>query len=117
MLIEDRLPGGLTAINETLATDQHALLSPTTLPDPMFPNQPQLNPFGTYDHKEIRDDHVTFFVTAMPASFWQVTYLARATTSGTFVALPAEAYAMYDLAQWGRSASSQFRVESEIVDE
>jgi hypothetical protein len=32
--------------------------------------------------------------------------MARATHAGHFVALPAEAYPVYDLATWGRSASS-----------
>ncbi|MEZ4673039.1 MAG: hypothetical protein R2932_02205 [Caldilineaceae bacterium] len=63
-----------------------------------------------YNHKEIRADRATFFVTTMAAGSWQVTYLARATTAGTFAALPAEAYAMYDLAQWGRTGGSRLMI-------
>jgi len=40
------------------------------------------------------------------------TFLARATRSGEFIALPAEAYAMYDERVWGRSPSKSLVIEA-----
>jgi uncharacterized protein YfaS (alpha-2-macroglobulin family) len=42
-------------------------------------------------------------------------YLARATHEGEFVAMPAEAYAMYDLTTWGRSASDVVTIGAEML--
>ncbi len=105
MLIEDRLPGGLRAINEQLAGEG------TGAPGYLYPNV-NFSELG-YNYKEIRADRVTFFVTEMSAGLWQTTYLARAVTPGDYVALPAEAYAMYNLAQWGRSAADTWQVTAE----
>jgi uncharacterized protein YfaS (alpha-2-macroglobulin family) len=45
-------------------------------------------------------------------SGWRTfTYYARATQAGTFTAMPAEAYAMYNLALWGRSASHMLTIQ------
>ncbi|MEZ4618052.1 MAG: MG2 domain-containing protein [Caldilineaceae bacterium] len=102
VLVEDRVPSGLRALNEALANERNALPGY----DDALVNWGGLG----YNHKEIRADRVTFFVTTMAAGSWQVTYLARATTAGTFTALPAEAYAMYDLAQWGRTGGSRLMI-------
>ena len=56
-----------------------------------------------YNYKEIRGDRVVFFITTFEKGSRTFTYFARATTSGQFTALPAQAYAMYDLDLWGRS--------------
>ena len=63
-----------------------------------------------YNYKEIRGDRVVFFITALDKETRTFTYYARATTPGQFIALPAQAYAMYDSGQWGRSASTYVRV-------
>lgn len=49
-------------------------------------------------------------MTELQPGRWRVSDLARAMTTGAFVALPTEAYAMYDERIWGRSASSHFVV-------
>ncbi len=105
IMVEDRLPGGLRAINEQLASEQLGA------PGYLYPNG-NWGELG-YNYKEIREDRVTFFVTDMPAGSWQSNYLARAITPGTYVALPAEAYAMYNLAEWGRSAANTWQVAVE----
>ncbi len=48
----------------------------------------------------------------MNGSVHTYTYLARATQAGSFTAMPAEVYAMYDTAVWGRSASNQIVIKS-----
>ncbi|MCB0189111.1 MAG: hypothetical protein KDE31_32805, partial [Caldilineaceae bacterium] len=105
MLVEDRLPGGLRAVNDQLLSER------TGAPGYLYPNSNWYE-LG-YNYKEIRDDRVTFFVTDMSAGVWQTTYLARAVTPGDYVALPAEAYAMYQLEQWGRSAADAWQVTAE----
>jgi uncharacterized protein YfaS (alpha-2-macroglobulin family) len=54
---------------------------------------------------------VSFFITEMSAGKHEFTYFVRATQDGRFVAMPAEAYAMYDLATWGRSGSAEVVIE------
>ena len=105
IIIEDRLPGGLEALNEGLATTSHvadAYSSPTYY----------WRELG-YNYKEIRGDRVSFFVTEMDGRLQTFTYFARATQAGSFTAMPAEVYAMYDTAVWGRSASNQIVIEAE----
>lgn len=98
MLIEDTLPGGLEALNESLNTTSHEASS---YQSPEFFWQE----YG-YNQKEIRGNRVTFFVTEMREGRYTYRYMARATHAGSFVALPTEVYAMYDLATWGRSEST-----------
>lgn len=100
MIVEDQLPGGLEALNESLNTASHIALA--------YDQEPHYywQEYG-YNHKEVHGDRVSFFITELPAEQRTLTYFARATHAGHFVALPAEAYAMYDLAAWGRSASQQ----------
>ncbi len=63
-----------------------------------------------YNYKEIRGDRVVFFITSFEKGTRTFTYYARATTSGQFTALSAQAYAMYDLSLWGRSESINIKI-------
>ncbi|GIV75817.1 MAG: hypothetical protein KatS3mg050_0211 [Litorilinea sp.] len=63
-----------------------------------------------YNHKEIGGDRESFFITELSPGAHTYSYLARATQEGHFLALPAEAAAMYDKTTWGRSASLVLRV-------
>jgi len=67
--------------------------------------------FG-YNYKEIRADQVSFFITEMAEGTYPFTYYVRATQAGAFTALPAEAWAMYAVTLWGRSASEQVSITS-----
>lgn len=105
LIIEDRLPGGLEALNEGLNTTSR-------IADEYW--EYQTEEFGWqslgYNYKEIFGDRVSFFVTEMGAERRTFTYFARATLPGQFTAMPAEAYGMYDPALWGRSASAQLMI-------
>ena len=107
VLIEDRPVAGLEPLNERLNTTSHV----TNYGDGYF-SYDQGNGWTElgYNYKEIRDGRVTFFVTSLPSGNATYDYLARVTHSGAFVALPAEAAAMYEPETWGRSASDEFRV-------
>jgi uncharacterized protein YfaS (alpha-2-macroglobulin family) len=103
MIIEDSLPGGLEALNERLNTTAF------TADNNWNGEQYSWRQYG-YNHKEVFGDRVSFFVTEMDDSLHTITYMARATRPGSFTAMPVEAYAMYNLAMWGRSASHMITV-------
>ncbi|MCP4425491.1 MAG: hypothetical protein GY803_13440 [Chloroflexi bacterium] len=102
VIVEDQLPGGLEALNEGLNTTSRVA---QTYEEP----RSYWREVG-YNYKEIRGDRVSFFITEMDAGTHAFTYFARVTHSGDFTAMPTEAYAMYDLTTWGRSASSKMVV-------
>ncbi|MEW5987109.1 MAG: Ig-like domain-containing protein [Chloroflexota bacterium] len=103
IIVEDSLPGGLEALNESLNTSSHEAVA---YEEPRYDWQA----YG-YNQKEIRPGRVAFFITEMDSQPRTFTYYARATHTGAFVAMPVEVYAMYDLTTWGRSASSQLIVQ------
>ncbi|MEW5829806.1 MAG: alpha-2-macroglobulin family protein [Chloroflexota bacterium] len=111
--IEDHLPGGFEALNEGLNTASHsnAYSSSFYSNDHYFWGEYLWKDYG-YNFKEIRGDRVVFFITDLPQGTRTLTYLARVTTTGTFVAMPTEVYAMYDLSMWGRSASDQIEISA-----
>lgn len=98
MIVEDNLPGGLEALNENLNNSSHI---GNVYRDPVH----RWQELG-YNYKEVRGERVSFFITETAAGRHTFSYMARATHAGAFVALPAEAWPMYDLANWGRSASN-----------
>jgi uncharacterized protein YfaS (alpha-2-macroglobulin family) len=66
--------------------------------------------WSPFDHKEMRDDRVLYFATVLWKGTYTATYLARATTPGTFVRPPAQAEEMYNPAVRGRSDGGIFTV-------
>ena len=105
VIVEDRLPGGLEALNEGLNTTSHEA---SAYEEPRY----YWGEYG-YNNKEVRGERVSFFITEMGAGLHGLTYLARATHAGEFVAMPAEVYAMYDATVWGRSGSGRLGVGRE----
>ncbi|HET8624240.1 MAG TPA: hypothetical protein VFM14_11795, partial [Gemmatimonadales bacterium] len=65
-----------------------------------------------FDHREMRDDRVVFFATALWRGSYTATYVARATTPGRFVRPPAHAEEMYNPAVFGRSDGGVFEVRA-----
>jgi hypothetical protein len=103
LLVEDKLPAGLEALNEALnITAQTGFVEDYYYGDLEY----RWRQLG-YNNKEVRGNRVSFFITAMAAGRHTFTYTARAVRPGTFAALPTEVYAMYDLTLWGRSASGE----------
>jgi uncharacterized protein YfaS (alpha-2-macroglobulin family) len=120
--IEDALPAGLEAVDLSLRTSS-AL--------PPFEGAPRLKAqqnaegppgqrylYGSWDagwwtpweHREIRDDRVLYFARQLWKGSYLVSYVARATTPGTFVRPPAHAEEMYNPALHGRSDGGVFTV-------
>jgi hypothetical protein len=108
MILEDRLPAGLEALNQELATEAQEPGRPT-LPGSPMPWRWRYNRYDVYD------DHVTFFLTYMWRGEHTFTYLARALTPGQFSARPAEVYAMYKPEVWGRSGSDRVAIDLHAI--
>ena len=107
LAVEDYLPGGFEALNEGLSATNQVSLD--------YWGYESYNPFYWedygYNYKEIRGNRVVFFITSLEKGARTFTYYARATTSGTFTALPAQAYAMYDPNLWGRSENANVQID------
>jgi uncharacterized protein YfaS (alpha-2-macroglobulin family) len=67
--------------------------------------------WSPWEHKELHDDRVSYFARLLWTGSYTATYVARATTAGSFVAPPAYAEEMYNPALQGRSSGGRFGVD------
>jgi uncharacterized protein YfaS (alpha-2-macroglobulin family) len=65
-----------------------------------------------YEHQNLRDDRAEAFASLLWAGTYDYTYVARATTPGTFVVPPTKAEEIYEPETFGRSGSDVVIVES-----
>lgn len=103
----DPLPAGLEIVNPALAVSGSV---------PQDPNSSDYRSgwwwWGTwYSHQNLRDERAEAFTTLLWDGVYEYTYVARATTPGTFVAPPAKAEEMYSPEVFGRSGSDWVIVE------
>ena len=63
-----------------------------------------------FDHQNFRDDRTEAYSAYLPAGTYEYTYVARATTPGTFVAPPAKAEEIYAPEVFGRSGTDRVTV-------
>lgn len=66
--------------------------------------------WSPFNHTEQRDDRVVLFADHLPPGVHTASFVARATTPGTFVMKPAQAEEMYSPETFGRSDGGTFRV-------
>lgn len=66
--------------------------------------------WSPWEHKALHDDKVVYFARKLWAGSYGASYVARATTPGTFVRPPAHAEEMYNPALQGRSDGGRFEV-------
>ena len=105
LAVEDMLPAGLEALDTSLKTVA------SLAGDPVLTDASAGRPDWWYfSQTEIHDNRVALFATDLPKGTYHYTYLARATTAGSFQTLPATAYQMYAPEVFGRSAGAQFVV-------
>jgi len=103
----DPLPAGLESINPALAVSGDV---------PEDPNDSE-NDFGWwwrrswYEHQNLRDERAEAFATLLWEGVHNYTYVARATTPGTFVVPPTKAEEMYSPEVFGRSSTDRVVVE------
>jgi uncharacterized protein YfaS (alpha-2-macroglobulin family) len=105
IIVEDSLLGGVEAINEGLDNSTH-VVDAYGNPRSRYDSWRETG----YNHKEIRDDKVSFFISDLERGGHRYVYFVRVVNAGIFTAMPTEVYAMYDLTTWGRSASSNFQI-------
>jgi hypothetical protein len=103
----DPLPAGLEIVNPALA------VSGSIPQDPSSPGYRTgwwwWGPW--YEHQNMRDERAEAFTPLLWEGVYTYTYVARATTPGTFVVPPAKAEEMYSPEVFGRSSSDHVIVE------
>jgi uncharacterized protein YfaS (alpha-2-macroglobulin family) len=119
VILDDPLPAGLEAVDLSLRT-----VSPMGIHENPQAREPQDQQseqswyFGSwdsgvwspFDYKQMRDDRVLYSATLLWKGTYTATYLARATTVGTFSSPPAHAEEMYNPGVNGRTGGSTFTV-------
>ena len=110
MALIDPLPAGLEPSNPALAVTADALDRIVDGEDGDSPGDSWW--FWTwYDHQNLRDDRAEAFSARLWAGTHEYSYVARATTPGTFVVPPARAEEIYAPEVFGRSASDLVIIE------
>ena len=66
--------------------------------------------WSPWEHRELRDDRIVYYATVLWPGTYSTTYVARATTAGTFVRPPAHAEEMYNPSVFGRTDGGTFTV-------
>jgi len=107
VLIDDPLPAGLEAVDQTLRSS----------PKGQIPDQLRYDDFFHYgwgwwyfDHAELRDERVVLSASWLPAGTYIYTYLVRAGTPGTFQVIPPSGQEFYFPEVYGRGDGSTFEV-------
>jgi uncharacterized protein YfaS (alpha-2-macroglobulin family) len=103
----DPLPAGLEALNHALAVTES------------IPEDEKAQPanFGWwwvrpwFEHQNLRDDRVEAFTSLLWDGVYTYSYVARATTPGSFVVPPTKAEEMYHPETFGRGATDRVVVE------
>ncbi len=112
----DPLPAGLEVLNDSLATSPDAPLDPAAIGGgdgggysdmPSAAADYSYSPWYPtwFDHENRRDDRVEAFSTFLGAGTYDYSYVATATTPGTFVVPPTRAEEMYAPETFGRAGT------------
>ena len=98
----DNLPAGFEIINSNLATAGVGNVNDT----------PEMRRRSYwFEHQNLRDNRAEAFTQLLGEGVWNYSYLARATTPGTFIVPPAKAEEMYTPETFGRSRTNYVKVE------
>ena len=104
----DPIPAGFEVLNPALAVTGDIPQDPAS----------QANPYGGwwwwgpwYEHQNLRDERVEAFTSLLWEGVYTYTYVARATTPGTFIVPPTKAEEMYSPEVFGRSGTDRVVVE------
>ena len=122
LVLDDPLPAGLEAVDLSLRTAS-AMPGPGATAAAEEPEDEEGTEeaqwgygswdsgwWSPFDHRELRDDRVVYSATVLWTGAYTASYVARATTAGTFIRPPAHAEEMYNPAVSGRSDGGTFEV-------
>jgi alpha-2-macroglobulin len=104
----DPLPAGLEALNPELAVTQPV----TSTPDDAGASNKFWWWGNWYDFQQFRDDRSEAFTTFLPAGVYNYSYVARATTPGSFIVPPTRAEEMYAPETFGRTSTDKVVITS-----
>lgn len=102
--VEDVLPAGLEAVNESLKN--------VSVLNKQRPPKENKNNYSYYfDHIEYHDDRTSLFARYLPAGVYEFTYRVRATTPGRYHYPPAQIFESYTPDVSGHSEGGWFEVK------
>ena len=106
VMIEDPLPAGMETLDASLVTD-------TSVPSAYTKQDYEDRGWGWwyFSHIELRDEKVVLSSDYLPAGTYVYTYLARASTTGTFKVIPTTASEFYFPDVGGRGTGSVFIIK------
>jgi uncharacterized protein YfaS (alpha-2-macroglobulin family) len=104
--VTDPLPAGFEPLESWFATSARALADEQASRDTGEDSWDAWWRRGGFDHVERHDDRVQLFATRLSEGTHEYSYVARATTAGTFRTAPARAEQMYEPEVFGRTATA-----------
>ena len=116
LVVDDPLPAGFEPVEFAFDTTSQALsLAEQTTATSNANAVPETGPYGHIQslaglHREMKDDRVTYFIPHIQPGIYHFRYLARATSTGSFVMPPTRAACMYDSEVFGQTKASRFEV-------
>jgi uncharacterized protein YfaS (alpha-2-macroglobulin family) len=113
LVMEDPLPAGFEAVDNTLKTSSAAAQTPQLKEKQQEASETDrwFRPYWVYwANTEVRDDRVAMFATYLGRGTYEYSYLMRASITGEFRTLPARAWQMYFPDIFGRSSGTSFTV-------
>ena len=105
LALVDPLPAGLEIVNPALAASPTPCRRRSRPPEATTRAVTWRWCWTWFDHQNLRDDRAEAFSRTSPAGTYEYTYVARATTPGTFVVPPARAEEIYAPEVFGRTAT------------
>lgn len=112
VMVTDPLPAGMESVNGSLHTTSFTEL-PSNPRGSKIGEEEQNSLYrwwGPFDNVEMRDDRTVLFAEYLLPGTYVYDYFARATTPGTYMALPTHAEMMYFPDVFGRSEGGVFTV-------
>lgn len=109
IVVDDPLPAGLEAVDQSLNTSQQSV----EVPQQSFSFDDLWRRgwgWWAFNHIQYRDEKVVLSADYLPAGTYVYTYLVRASTPGVFQVIPTTAQEFYFPEVYGRGAGSLFTV-------
>jgi alpha-2-macroglobulin len=107
----DPLPAGFEAVESWFATTAASLAAKQDEQGDVDQDWFGFWQRGGFDHVERHDDRVQLFATRLSEGTHEFSYIARATTAGTFRTAPARAEEMYEPEVFGRTATTVIEIK------